>query len=326
MLNFFRHSYPQQLIFIVVTALVFWLPSFIMKTPVATSDATAPLYNIFVNIMDFSPFMIKIFAFLTFLFSTFFFNSVITINRLVTRHKTLASFCFLCVMCYAPELTTAYPFLFACPFILMAVHTIFLVYQTDNPELYMMNIGYFLAIASLFYFPAIFLILWVLISFVMMKYNKLRYLLIPVTSMAMIYIIFIGIAYLFGDIEAFLSPYLTFFERNNFTLELTSTNIIFLTALSLLFIISLFLIMTNRNAERANNVKKRMEVSMVLAIFSVVLLFIIQPSVYNTLILSVFSLFLSVALSEMKKTKIANIIMVIVMLSVAFVQYYALFS
>ncbi len=142
----------------------------------------------------------------------------------------------------------------------------------------------------------------------------------------MIYIIFIGIAYLFGDIEAFLSPYLTFFERNNFTLELTSTNIIFLTALSLLFIISLFLIMTNRNAERANNVKKRMEVSMVLAIFSVVLLFIIQPSVYNTLILSVFSLFLSVALSEMKKTKIANIIMVIVMLSVAFVQYYALFS
>ena len=152
MLKFFKHSYLAQHIVIIVMAIVLWLPTFITKSAFFIGNDNTPLYNIIVSIFDFSPFLINLIAFAVFVVAMFLFNSVLSANRLVNKYSTVGSLTFLLMMCSTSNLHICYPFILACPFILMAMHTLFLIYQTDNPENYMMNIGYFIAIASLFYF------------------------------------------------------------------------------------------------------------------------------------------------------------------------------
>ena len=119
-------------------------------------------------------------------------------------------------MCCVPQLHSCYPFIFACPFILMAMHTLFLIYQTDNPENYMMNIGYFIAVASLFYYPSVFLVAWVIISFLILGFREIRYIMIPVTGFLLVNGLFIGLASLFGDISMLMDSYSKFFRNINF--------------------------------------------------------------------------------------------------------------
>ena len=56
MIRFFRHSYLQQLIAIVLLVFVLWLPSFFYPSSAADFlNPATPLYNVFARLLAFSP-------------------------------------------------------------------------------------------------------------------------------------------------------------------------------------------------------------------------------------------------------------------------------
>ena len=326
MLSFFKHSYLAQHLAIIIMALVLWMPAFITKSAFIPGESTTPLYNIIVSIFDFSPLLINALAFAVYLICIFLFNSVLSANRLVTKNNTVGALTFGLMMCCAPALHSCYPFIFACPFILMAMHTLFLIYQTDNPENYMMNIGYFIAVASLFYYPSVFLVVWVIISFLVLGFNKIRYIMIPVTGFLLVNGLFIGLASLFGDISMLIESYSKFFRNINFSYDLTKSNKILLIIFSILFLISFLRTLSNRNSDKGSNIRKRVGVTIILTIFSIVMFFMNTPLMNNSLIFMMFAFFYAIALSDIKKTKIANIITIVVTLIILVNQYLPLFG
>lgn len=321
MLNFFKHSYISQQVAVVLMALVLWMPAFITKSAFIPSEHTTPLYNIIISILDFSPLLLNIIALVVFLFSVFFFNSVLSANRLVQKNNTIGAFVFVLMMCSSPELHSCYPFLFACPFILMAMHTLFLIYQTENPENYMMNIGYFIAIASLFYYPSIFLMLWVILSLLILGFREIRYLLIPITGFMLINVLFLGIVFLFGDINVLIDSYSHYFRNVNFHYDLNYINRILLIIFSILFLISLLRTFSNKATDKGNNIRKRLGVAMLLTIFAIIMFFMNQPLMNNSLIFMMFAFFYAILLSDIKKTRLANIITIIMTLIIIANQY-----
>lgn len=326
MLNFFKHSYLYQLIVIVLMAFVLWMPAFITKSAFVPGESNTPLYNIIVSIFDFSPLLLNIIAFAVYLFCIFLFNSVLSANRLVSKYSTVGALSFLLMMCCSPELHSCYPFLFACPFILMAMHTLFLIYQTENPENYLMNIGYFIAIASLFYYPSVFLILWVIISLFILKFDEVRYLMIPVTGFLIINGLYLGLTFLFGDINVLVDYYSYFFNSLSFSYDLNKSNMILLIIFSVLFLISLLSVVSSKSSDKGNNVKKRVGVAMVLTIFAVIMFFTHLPMMNNSLIFMMFALFYAMTLSDIKKTRLANIIMILMIIFIVVKQYLPLFG
>ncbi|MBR5602829.1 MAG: hypothetical protein IKW51_01260 [Bacteroidales bacterium] len=326
MLNFFKHSYLSQQIAVVVIALVLWLPAFITKSAFVPSEFNTPLYNIVVSLLDFSPFMLNALAFIVYLLSVFLFNSVLSANRLVSKYSTVGAFCFVLMMCCSPELHACYPFIFACPFILMAMHTLFLIYQTDAPENYMMNIGYFIGIASLFYYPSIFLILWVMISFMMFRLNEIRYMLIPVTGFMIVNALVVGISFMTGKYEVLIDSYSHFFNNISFSFEMTAGNKILLLVTVLLFLFSLMRNASSRNSERGTNIRKREGSSLLLALFASIIFFIQKPLVNNALIFMMFAFFYAITLSDIKKSKLASITMALVLTYILANQYLPLFG
>ncbi len=326
MLKFFKHSYLSQHIVIVVMAIILWLPTFITKSAFFIGDDITPLYNIFISIFDFSPFLINLISFAVFVVSLFLFNSVLSANRLVNKYSTVGALTFLLMMCSTPNMHICYPFILACPFILMAMHTLFLIYQTENPENYMMNIGYFVAIASLFYYPSVFLMLWVLLSFVILGFKGLRQLLIPVVAFMIVNAMVIGIAFLVGKYNNLIEAYSTFFDNISFSFNLTSGNRIFLLTTTILFLISLVKVIGNRSSDYGSNYRKRVGVGFVLMILSVLIFFIYQPLMGNALVFMMFAFFYAIALSDIKKITIANVITILMFILVLVNQYLPLFG
>lgn len=326
MLKFFKHSYISQHVVIVIMTIVLWLPAFITKSAFIVGDDNTPLYNAVISLFDFSPFIINTIAFVVYLISVFLFNSVLSANRLVNKYYTVGALTFALMMCSSPDLHLCYPFIFACPFILMAMHTLFLIHQTENPENYMMNIGYFIAIASLFYYPSVFFMLWVFISFVILGFRELRYLLIPLTAFMIINAIVIGITYLSGDINGLIESYSLFFKDISFSFNTTLGNKIFFMISLILFLISLAGILGNRNSDNGTNFRKRIGVGIVLTILSLLIFFINQPVMGNILIYMMFAFFYAIMLSNVRKSMMANIAIILMLLIILTNQYLPLFG
>ena len=326
MLNFFKHSYLAQHLVIVMMALVLWMPAFITKSAFIPGDGTTPLYNFITSALDFSPFLINALAFAVYLICIFFFNSVLSANRLVTKNNTMGALTFSLMMCCAPSLHSCSPFIFACPFLLMAMHTLFLIYQTDNPENYMMNIGYFVAIASLFYYPSVFLMIWVILSFFILGFREIRYLMIPVTGFLLINGLFIGLIFLFGNTELLIDSYSKFFRNVKFFYDLNQGDMILLIIFSVLFLISFLRTLSNRSSDKGSNVRKRVGVASVLTVFAIVMFFMHTPLMNNSLIFMMFAFFYAIVLSDLKKTKIANVVTIVVTLLILANQYLPLFG
>ena len=71
---------------------------------------------------------------------------------------------------------------------------------------------------------------------------------------------------------------------------------------------------------------KRVGVAVVLTIFAIAMFFMHTPLLNNSLIFMMFAFFYAIMLSELKKTKIANIVTVIVTLMILANQYLPLFG
>ena len=326
MLNFFKNSYISQQIVVVAIALLLWMPAFITKSAFVPSEFQTPLYNIIVSLLDFSPFLLNALTFLVYLLSVFLFNSMLSANRLVSKYSTTGAFSFVVMMCCSPELHSCYPFIFACPFILMAMHTLFLIYQTDAPENYMMNIGYFIGIASLFYYPSVFLIIWVLLSLLIFKFREVRLFLIPIMGFMLINALLLGISFMFGKYDMLIDSYSHFFRNIAFSVELTSVNKILLIISGVLFLVSVLRTVGSQGSDKGTNVRKRVGVSFLLAVFAVIIFFMQKPLMNNALIFMMLAMFYAMALSDIRKSKIANAIMVVFLILVIANQYLPLFG
>lgn len=326
MLKFFKHSYLTQHIVIIVMAIVLWLPTFISRSAFFIGDDNTPLYNIIISLFDFSPFIINTIVFVVFVISLFLFNSVLSANRLVNKYSTVGSLTFLLMMCSTSDLHICYPFIMACPFILMAMHTLFLIYQTENPENYMMNIGYFIAVASLFYYPSVFLMLWVFVSFLILGFRKLRYLLIPFVAFMIVNAIVIGIAFLFGNYDNLIESYSFFFNNITLSSDMTIGNVFMLILTTSLFIISLIKVLGSRNSDYGSNFKKRVGVGIVMTMLSALVFFMHRPLMGNIMIFMMYAFFYAIALSDMKKSKIADIVMIVMTVIILANQYLPLFG
>ena len=326
MLNFFKHSFLAQHLVIVMMALILWMPAFITKSAFIPGENTTPLYNVIISIFDFSPFILNTLAFAVYLVCIFLFNSVLSANRLVTKNNTVGSLTFGLMMCFAPQLHSCYPFIFACPFILMAMHTLFLIYQTDNPENYMMNIGYFIAIASLFYYPSVFLMAWVIISFIILGFREIRYLIIPMVGFLLINGLFVGLSFLFGNSEALIASYSYFFRNMKFFYDLNGSNEILFIIFCVLFLITFLRTISNKASDKGSNIRKRVGVAIALTFFSLFMFFIHMPLLNNSLIFMMFAFFYAITLSDIKKTRLANLVTIVVTLLILVNQYLPLFG
>ena len=140
MLKFFRHSYIAQLVVIVLLIVVLWIPAFVTQfRDTAVGTPTTPLYNLIAGLFDSSSSAMTVLTLLVFSLCVLFFNSMLSVNQLVTRNSSIGALVFALCMCCVPIKDDYYPFLLASTFIMMAMQTIYLIYQVHLDKMFNPN-------------------------------------------------------------------------------------------------------------------------------------------------------------------------------------------
>lgn len=327
MLKFFRHSYIAQLIAIVLLLVVLWIPAFVTQLhDTAVGSPTTPLYNLIAGMFDSSSSAMTILIFIVMGLSALFFNSMLSVNQLVTRNSSIGAFVFVLCMCCVQLRDEYYPFLLAGTFIMMAMQTIYLIYQVEKPESYLMNAGLFVAIASMFYYPAILLIFWVLLSLVIMDIRGLRHFLIPIVGFLFPYFIMLICVYFNHTlIDNYNNYNLAFNDLGFEKLGLTTMETVALVLVFIFMGLSLMMIKLG-NADNSVGTRKKINVTLWLFAFGFMMLFLQKPVVCNGLIYMVLAVVVSMALCYVKKSKIIDIALIVLMLAIIANQYLPIFG
>lgn len=327
MLKFFRHNYIAQLIAIVLLLVALWIPAFVSQLhDTAVGLPTTPLYNLIAGLFDSSSSAMTVLTFVVFSLCVLFFNSMLSVNQLVTRNSSIGAFVFVLCLCCVQIQDEYYPFILANTFIMMAMQTIYLIYQVEKPEAYLMNSGFFVAIASMFYYPAIILIIWVLLSLIIMDIKELKHFLIPVLGFLFPYFVLFVCFYFNHSLNDRLQDYTLAF--NDLGLEKLGLTTMGTIALILVFVFMGLSLMMIKSGKADNSVATRKKVNVTLWLFgfSFIMLFMQKPVVCNGLIFMVLAVVVSMALCYVKKSKIVDIALIILMLAIIANQYLPLFG
>ena len=322
MLRFFRKDYAAQFVVIVLMLVTAWLPAFInVPRDLYASVNPAPLYNALASAFSSAPWVMTVLVFLIFTFSVFFFNSILTANQLSVRNSTIGAMTAIVCTSSAVICVESYPFMLACPLILAALQTLYVLFLTEKPESYLFNIGIFLSLASMLYMPSMVLILWVLLVMMTFGYKQIRLYMIPILGFMTPYFIMLAVCYFTRDLQGLIALYSNGFlglEIQSLTLTLQETIVL---GVELVLLALSFLVFKSLNADNSIPTRKRVGVTTTLLLFSVLMMFLQTPAMSNGMIFISLAICYTMALSVLRKSLIANILIVIMMIGAFAVQY-----
>lgn len=327
MIRFFRQSYIIQYIVIAIIAIAIWVPSFISgNVDVAWRSPVMPLYNLFADLFDFWPPAMLLFAFLLMAFNTMFFNSILTSNQLVGKVSSMGALMYLLLMNLLPNQTTFYPFLLASVFLLMFVHTLFMIYQAPRPELYLLNAGFYLSFASMCYFPSLVLVIWGIIALGIIHRGSFRLHLIPFIGLLLPYFFYFSVHFLMGDLLEVLGRYAAYFQGFQLTLQgFNRLNTIVLAFL--LLACAMPLLSPHIYAfEKSIAVRTKTVMTVVLLFFGIFMLFVDGDPIQSGVMFIPLAILFSYEGSYLEKLRWPNITFIVFLLLVLTSHYLPLFQ
>jgi hypothetical protein len=323
MIKFFRQSYAVQYVVISLLAIALWLPAFVSgKITMGLGCPVTPIFNLVDGLLDFSPIAQHAFAFLLLVLETLIFNTMLVKNQIVGKVSTMGAFVFVLLMSMTRTQTSFYPFALSAIFIILAISTLYEMYQMPNPEMSLLKTGVYIALASMCYFPSILLILWVMIVLPIAKKGTLRLQLIPLFGFLFVYFVYFVAVYLFDDFLPLMHAYRDYFTSIKFSVAMFNLKIILLLVILVLSTVFLLFGSSNANFEKTVAVRTKISMAVVLLVFSIVLLFMGGNVLMNGLIFIALAILVSYAFSYLGNTGWANMFLVFFMILVFANQYY----
>jgi hypothetical protein len=323
MIKFFRQSYAIQYVVIALLAIALWIPAFISgKMTMGLDEPVTPLFNVIDRLLGFSPILQHVLVFVLLVLETLFFNAMLVKNQIVGKVSTMGAFVFLLLMSLTRTQTQFYPFILSSVFILLMINNLFDVYQIQNPEMNLLKTGVCVALASMCYFPAMFLIVWVFVVLPVAKKSSLRLQLIPVFGFLFVYFVYFVGVYLFGDLPTVWAGYRDYFTALPFSVSSFNLKVVLLLSVLLVSTILLLFGSSNSNFEKTVAVRTKISMTYILAVFAVLFLFMGGNVLLNGLVFIVLAILISYAFSYISNTGWANLFLVLFMVLVFANHYY----
>ena len=326
MIRFFKNSFLIQYLTIALLVIVLWIPSFITgNIDVAWRSPVTPLYNLVADLLDFWPPAMLIVGMLLMGFEAMFFNSILTSNQIIGKVYTLGAALFLLMMNLLPAQTTFYPFLLASVFMMMFIHTMFAIYQTPHPELYLLNAGFFVSFASMCWLPSLLLAVWGIIALAIIHKGSLRLHLIPFVGLLLPYFFFFGFRFLKGDLMERLQSYADYFSSITLTIEGFDWLKVVVIAFLVFCLMMPWFNASNYSFEKSVAVRTKIAMSYNLMLLGVFMLFLPGDPMQSGVLFLALSILFSYDMAYIDRLKWPNVTFIVLLVLVLAAHYVPLF-
>lgn len=162
---------PVVMVFV---TFVLWLDGFLYHSEISVSENNATLYEFFVRFLETNKLLNVIIAFVFLIVQSFLINNVVTSKNLVERYSYMPGFIYAVLMSSSFDMLSLHPVLIANFFLILSLNKILDVFTEDRIYLEVFNAGFLISLATLFYFPAIYLIILAVISLFIYFITNLR--------------------------------------------------------------------------------------------------------------------------------------------------------
>jgi hypothetical protein len=320
--KFFRASFAAQYAVLILTALLLWLPAFLQPVSFISQDNLSPLSQLLSQWLVHLPQLTVGLAFLLMLLQALFFNAILAANQLSLRVGSIGAFIYILLMSQSIQQTAMYDYLLAALFILAALHTILLMQNTENTTYYLFNAGIFISLASLFYFPAIILFVWLWLSLFILRIQYLREWGITMVGLITPYFFLASWYYLTDQLFWRFEAYTKAFERfGRIDANFTWVNGLVWGVVLLLVVLSLSIVY-GQSTEKNVSIRKKIGVNTWLFIISILFIFNNLSSINrNGLIFIPLGIYIAYYLSFAKKLFWPQLLLLLLIALIAVTQY-----
>lgn len=177
MLQLFKSNQPIAVIFILIYAFLLRLHNFIYPTDWQPVNANF-LSDIVYSWVDSSGLLANITALLLIVIQAIMINQIVANNKIQRISSFLPGLSFVLIASALPDFLVLHPLHFANTFFIIAIGQLFKSYRKYEAASELFNVGFCIALGSLFYFSVNVLLVWAILGLVVIRAFNLRELLI----------------------------------------------------------------------------------------------------------------------------------------------------
>ncbi len=326
----FRKAQWYTPFLLILFGVLFWMRAFLFPDgmPDRIADDNAPFFELLVPWITNYPQMSLVLAFVLLMGQVFFLNHIATSKGLTDRFSALPGLLYLLLMSSTPGMISLHPVLLANVFLLLALNKIFKVYHERQAIMEVLNVGLLMAVAGLFYYPALPLLLLLIFSLFLYFPVNLRTLLaalmgyvIPFFFLGLYYYMFDKLGEKLDAISIFIQPLEVFRQSLDIYQQA------FAVALGLLSVFAFLRLQLLYLPDKPIRIRKRITVLSLFFLFSVLTYLVTLDYIYvhHGVLIIPLSIALAVFFSDMRNRKLAEAVFSILLLLILAGRFSAFF-
>lgn len=327
-IRFFRSSFFVQYAFVFLVAIVLWIPALINpQTVIVEHTESTMLFNVFERLLNQTPRIGSVVAFVLLLIQLFFFNLILRENNLITKNSSAASFIFVLLFSLVPLQTGFYPFVVINPLLLIMLHSLLSLYELEDIEFPVFKVSILASLISLLYFPAILLLCYIWIVLFIIRTSNSRIWIISLVGFLCPYFFIASYFYLTDQLINQIDLFLVSFERFDFPkLNFSSWSVVSVIALILILFLFALNVVYNTNSDKKISLRKKIAIAVMLPLMAIPMFFFTQtPIAQNSLLFVGMAIIISVAMAHLNKSRFMNIVLLMLLILLIINNYQTLF-
>lgn len=322
LIRMFRSGYVVKIFMFLVISILLWIPAFITPSPPSTISTYGIAYDLLISTFNITGLVSVIIAFLLLLGQAVIFNAVLVENPFFSRSVFLPALIYVILMSYHPSFLTLHPALIANYFLIFSLKNLYNTYARKEAFRESFNASFWVAVASLFYFPAIFMMILVWSAFLIFRINSWREWLISFIGSGSPYLLLIMGFYLFDGMDYFSAYYPDSFSWLRVNLTLTTYDYIFWPVFLVLLLISFSKFSLGRT-DKIISIRKGFAVVNAYLFISGLSVFISGPNphLHAFLIFPPASVVIAFYFIEIRRMLVAELLFLLLLISIAVMKF-----
>jgi len=310
----FRESYPVQYLLLIMIALAIWAGAFIHpQMDMEEINRLLTPGNEALQFLTFGiPWIGVLVAFAIVFISALLLNYILIKNSLTDKNSLVPALVLIVFYGHSISYLALNPVIVAGFFMILALNNILSVYTEEQSYEMVFNAGFFISLASFFYFPAIYLLVFVWFSFIIFSLYQWREWVISVIGLITPYL-FLWVWFFWNDeLDVAMLSYQSFFSQFSgfkYTFPEGFLNVVILFLIVLLLLWALFNVLV-RLDEKPITIRKRYWAVFWMFIITFVNLFIAGDFFDSTIFLLMIpsAIFMSGAIGEINRKWVIEVL------------------
>jgi len=173
-IKFFKSSFFSQYLVIGITGLGLWLTAFLQPPGMPPPDGPVPLYQAVYHLLQPFPRLATLLGFVLVMVQAYWLTNILSRHELILKNSSLPALVYVVMMSLLPAQLTLTPIVIVLGFMILILYHLLISYNRPEHLDRIFAAGFFTALASFFYLPFLLWFVFLIISFLVIRAGNWR--------------------------------------------------------------------------------------------------------------------------------------------------------